>query len=143
MKKVKNKNHSNRLLYTFITLGILILVAGGIYAATSYAASGAGHNLNELAQPCSNGQILKVSGGVWACGTDVSSSVTRGSTAIYMRSNGCNTPTNADLTNMLTAASTCTTRSCATSRYYDCSGAYCVSSSPQSCSNAFLGYLVT
>ena len=71
-KSIKiNINLSNRWLYTLILIGILAIVAVGVYAATSFPASGAGHNLNELAQPCSNGQILKVSGGVWACGSDV------------------------------------------------------------------------
>jgi len=42
--KIKTR-FSNRLLYTFITLGILILSIGGVYGWT---ASGAGHNSNEI-----------------------------------------------------------------------------------------------
>jgi len=71
-KSIKiNINFSNRLLYTLILIGILIAIGVGVYAATSFPASGAGHNLNELAQPCDEGKILKVVGGAWTCGDDV------------------------------------------------------------------------
>ncbi|MEK6913920.1 MAG: tail fiber domain-containing protein [Nanoarchaeota archaeon] len=42
--KIKTK-FSNRLLYTFITLGILIISIAGVYA---WSASGAGHNSDEI-----------------------------------------------------------------------------------------------
>jgi hypothetical protein len=45
-EKVKTKNKSsNRFIYFLVTLGILALVSGGVYA---YTASGAGHNSNEI-----------------------------------------------------------------------------------------------
>jgi hypothetical protein len=52
----KNFTISNRWLYTFILLGILGIVAVGVYAA--YPASGAGHNSNEI--DFSTGQFANV-----------------------------------------------------------------------------------
>jgi hypothetical protein len=48
-KKLKRKiNFSNRVVYFLVTLGICALLAVGVYAASAYAASGAGHNANEI-----------------------------------------------------------------------------------------------
>ena len=60
-----NIHLSNRWLYTFIALGILIAVGVGVWAAT-YTASGAGHPYTEIST-CSNGQTLVTQNGVWAC----------------------------------------------------------------------------
>jgi hypothetical protein len=63
-----NSHISNRLLYTLITLGILIIVSTGVYAWAS--ANGVGHAYSEL-QTCTGTQILKMNGaGAWACATD-------------------------------------------------------------------------
>jgi hypothetical protein len=43
----KKKSYSNRFMYTFIALGIIIIITAGVYAAT-YSASGAGHNADEI-----------------------------------------------------------------------------------------------
>jgi hypothetical protein len=58
-------NLSNRGLYIFITLGILIVAGIGVYAA-SYTNSGAGHPYTEITT-CAEGQFLKVINGVWTC----------------------------------------------------------------------------
>lgn len=60
---------SNRLLYTLIALGIVLIIATGVYAAT-YTASGAGHPYTEISACGTDGQILKMVGGVWACAAD-------------------------------------------------------------------------
>jgi hypothetical protein len=56
---------SNHWFYTFMALGILAAVAVGVYAWAN-PSTGVGHSYNEI-QPCSEGQTLKVSGGVWTC----------------------------------------------------------------------------
>lgn len=73
--KAKGLNISNKLHYTIVALVAIILIAVGVYAATSYPASGAGHNLNELATgSCSNDQIIKMVEGVWTCAADATGS---------------------------------------------------------------------
>ena len=42
-----NSHISNRLLYTLIAVGILVLIGVGVYAAT-YTPSGAGHPYTEI-----------------------------------------------------------------------------------------------
>jgi len=61
-------NLSNRLLYTFITLGILTIVAVGVYALGSVP-SPVGHAISELQTCDTDDQVLKMSGGVWVCGS--------------------------------------------------------------------------
>ena len=73
-------NLTNRWLYTLIAIGILAILGVGVYAAT-YTASGAGHPYTEIST-CGNGQILKMSGGAWACGTDVDTDTTIPDTTI-------------------------------------------------------------
>ena len=69
VKKNKSKREiSNRLLYTLISIGILAILAVGVYAVPG-AIPNPGHSITQL-QPCSNGEILKTSGGVWTCGND-------------------------------------------------------------------------
>ncbi|MCK9568318.1 hypothetical protein M0R72_05195 [Candidatus Pacearchaeota archaeon] len=58
---------SNRVLYSLITLGILIAVGVGVYAAT-YTATGAGHPYTEIST-CGANQILRMNaaGTSWEC----------------------------------------------------------------------------
>ena len=56
---------SNRWLYTFIALGIIILLGVIVYGYTS-SSTGAGHGLNEL-EPCADAQILQTDGNNWVC----------------------------------------------------------------------------
>jgi hypothetical protein len=68
-KKTIQINISNRLLYTLIAVGIVLIVAGIVYAAT-YTASGGGHPYTEISTCPTAGQILKISGGAWTCASD-------------------------------------------------------------------------
>jgi hypothetical protein len=65
-------NFSNRWFYTFIALGIILIISVGVYA-TTYTTSGAGHPYTEISTCTFNGQILKMVDGAWAC-ADASSS---------------------------------------------------------------------
>ena len=55
---------SDRWLYTFIALGIIILLGVVVYGWSNSA--GVGHGLDEI-QPCGDGEILKTSSGSWSC----------------------------------------------------------------------------
>lgn len=79
IKKIKNsdKKFDNKLLYLFMTLTILIIVAGsytlGVYAVQQTNSGGGTHNYNEVGIPsCKNGKVLVWSGssqtGEWICG---------------------------------------------------------------------------
>jgi len=71
---------SNRVLYSLISLGILLLFAVGVYAAQQ-TTSGGTHNYAEVGLPsCSNGQVLKWDG-AWVCGTDIDTD-TKGETTV-------------------------------------------------------------
>jgi len=64
----KTKSHiSNRLLYTLITIGILVILGVGVYAYTNPTTK-VGHDYSEL-QPCGANQILKTNtaGTAWTC----------------------------------------------------------------------------
>jgi len=63
-KRVRNSHISNRLAYTLITIGILLIVAIGVYALG--AIPNPGHLISQL-QTCDNNQILETVGGVWTC----------------------------------------------------------------------------
>ena len=56
---------SNRLLYTLITILVLAIIGVSVYAVAGTTPN-PGHSLSQL-QPCSNGEILKMAGGVWTC----------------------------------------------------------------------------
>jgi len=58
---------SNRLLYTLITIGILAIFGFGVYAVGT--TPNPGHAITDI-QPCGDGEILKMNGGSWSCGTD-------------------------------------------------------------------------
>jgi len=61
-------NFSKRWLYTLITIGILAIIAVGVYAI-----AGVSHTLDEINLPsCGEGQVLGMGGGSWIC-VDVSS----------------------------------------------------------------------
>jgi hypothetical protein len=47
-RKVKNRSHNNRLMYTLITLGILAVVAVGVYAYGTSNPSVFGHTATEM-----------------------------------------------------------------------------------------------
>ena len=57
---------SDRWLYTFIVIGVIILLGIVVYAV----APNPGHSYADI-ESCAEGQILKTSGGSWSCGTDV------------------------------------------------------------------------
>jgi hypothetical protein len=69
MKKKRSLNikiHlTNRWLYTFIFLGILLLIGVGVYASLGTTPN-PGHPVSEL-QSCSDGEILQMVSGAWAC----------------------------------------------------------------------------
>ncbi len=68
MKKKKgviiNINLSNRWLYTFILLGIFIMIGIGVYALTPGVKPNPGHLLSEVSPPapCAVNQFLKFDG---------------------------------------------------------------------------------
>ncbi len=57
---------TNRVLYTFLSLVILVLAGVAVWAA---ATPGVSHDINEI-DACADTQILKMSGTSWICGTD-------------------------------------------------------------------------
>lgn len=67
-------NLSNKMFYTLILIGILIVSSWVVFAYVN-PATGVGHDLNEL-EPCADGQILKTSGSSWACADSVDTSCT-------------------------------------------------------------------
>ncbi len=73
-KTVIQINLSNRLLYTIIAIGILLIAGVGVYA-WSDPTTGVGHGLDEL-EPCADDKILKVVSGAWACVDASAGSVT-------------------------------------------------------------------
>jgi hypothetical protein len=69
-KRMKKKVHnSNRLIYFFVTLGILIAVAIGVYALSAGVKPNPGHLISEIAPPvgCVAGQFLQFDGTNWTC----------------------------------------------------------------------------
>lgn len=62
----KEMSISNRLFYTLITIIIVSIICGGVYAWANV--NGIGHDLDEINLPsCSNGQVLSMVGGNWNC----------------------------------------------------------------------------
>ncbi len=70
---------TNRWLYTFIVIGILIAIGVGVYAYGTSNPAVFGHSIGELAPPtgCASGQYLQYSGGVWVC-TNIATSCPTG-----------------------------------------------------------------
>lgn len=62
---------SNRVLYTFITVAIISILAFGVYALTQGVAPNPGHLITDVAppSPCSSGQYLQFNGNTWVCST--------------------------------------------------------------------------
>ena len=69
MTKKEKFKISNRILYTFIILGIIAILTFGAYALTGGVAPNPGHLITDIAPPsgCSSGQFLEFSGGTWIC----------------------------------------------------------------------------
>jgi len=57
-------NLSNKLFYTFVVIGILVVVAVGVFALGNIP--NPGHSVSGL-QTCAEGQTLQVVGGEWDC----------------------------------------------------------------------------
>jgi len=86
MKKSAKRNSkkiilSNRWLYTLITVGILICLSVGVYAVLGTTPN-PGHSISEL-QTCSNGEILQMVNGAWACTTAQTSGICPTGTHMY------------------------------------------------------------
>ncbi len=100
MKKSKVNSHiSNRVLYTLIALGILLVVGVGVFATsllpTTGAKSNPGHWINETAPPlgCAAGQVLQWTGvsngdGGWACASGSSGNLPVCDQGQYLIANG-------------------------------------------------------
>lgn len=63
---------SNRLLYTLIALGIIVIITTGVYGALSTTVPNPGHNVSELQKCTVAGEILKMNAGAtaWECAAD-------------------------------------------------------------------------
>ncbi len=74
-KTVIQINLSNRLLYTIIAIGVLLIAGVGVYA-WSDPTTGVGHSLDEL-EPCATeGDVLQInSAGDWECAAASSGSI--------------------------------------------------------------------
>jgi len=156
MKKGK-KFLSNRLAYTLIAIGILLVVAIGVYAVG--AVPNPGHPISQLQTCDSNGQTLIMSNGAWTCGS--ASSLAKGQ-QLFIAGPVCTNP------GSLTTTSSCSTAICNSggnayyccidagtlcgnycayywTYYYDCNGG-CASDlahdKSQACPNSAVGYLV-
>jgi len=76
MKKRKkitiNIHLTNRWLYTLIAVGILAIIAVGVYALAPGVIPNPGHNISEISIPsgCVAGQFLKYDGTKWVCSGD-------------------------------------------------------------------------
>jgi hypothetical protein len=71
MKRGKKKiNFSNRFIFLLITLGILGILAGGVYAISSSGAN-SGHPISDInpPSPCTANQYLQFDGTNWKCTT--------------------------------------------------------------------------
>lgn len=69
-KKINIKiNFTNRWLYTFIALGILIVVGISVYALTPGTVPNPGHDIQTISPPigCSANQFLQFNGSNWVC----------------------------------------------------------------------------
>lgn len=95
---------SNKMFYTLILIGILIVSSWIVFAYGGNNPPVMGHSLGEI-DPCGDGQILKTSGGSWAC-VDESYSCTASGSTISCPDGTSLTDTNTD-TNTWRPAITC------------------------------------
>lgn len=78
MVKQINITVSNKVFYAFVFVFAALIISVGVYAFNSGAAPSAmGHSLGEIEVPagCTDGQVLKLVGGVWTCHSEDVSSV--------------------------------------------------------------------
>jgi hypothetical protein len=69
-KRTKKFNISNKLAYTLIVIALIIGLGIGVLAYGTSSPSTMGHSLGEISMPaCSNGQVLGMVSGAWACVT--------------------------------------------------------------------------
>jgi hypothetical protein len=92
-----NINFTNRFLYTFISVVIILIVGVSVYAFGTSTPSTFGHSVGELAPPtgCNANEILQWSGSVWAC-TDSVAWIKSGNNIYYTTGKvgiGTSTPT--------------------------------------------------
>ncbi len=91
MKKGKSIqiNFSNRWLYTFILLGILVIISIGVYALTPGVKPNPGHDLSEVGVPsgCTSGQFIYWNGSNLACMSQSQSLCPSGTIVYYNYSN--------------------------------------------------------
>jgi len=163
MKKRKGIriNFTNRWLYTLIAILILAVIGVGVYALNPGVIPNPGHNYTAIAT-CAEGQGLVTQGGKWVCSTGggycaggtcngnliVNGKLTAssGRLAFYnITDKGCSG------TGSMTTSPTCKTAMGSTG---DCGNKYLFNrcgevskypnckSSPQTCQNTLLGYLV-
>ncbi|MBI2043315.1 hypothetical protein HYT25_02920 [Candidatus Pacearchaeota archaeon] len=81
-----NLSISQRTAYTLIAILILLIVGVGVWAVAGTTPN-PGHSLSQL-QPCSNGEILKMSGSAWSCSNLPSSVETDPTVNSYVKDKG-------------------------------------------------------
>lgn len=70
-KGLKKFDISNKLAYTLMVVLSIALLGISVVAYNMPPPTNVGHTLNELATTgCTNGQVIKLASGVWACGVD-------------------------------------------------------------------------
>ena len=62
-------NLTNKWFYTFVAIGVFILLGVGVYAFGGNTPNIMGHSINEIASPsgCEAGQVLTWAGSSWGC----------------------------------------------------------------------------
>jgi hypothetical protein len=71
-----NLNFGNKTFYIIIILAVILVVGGFVIAYGENNPPVMGHSLGELdASQCANGQVLKKTSGVWACGDDTGGTI--------------------------------------------------------------------
>jgi hypothetical protein len=155
-------NLSNRWLYTFIALGILVVISVGVYALQAGVKPNPGHLISEMAPPssCTANQVLQFDGTDWSCidaghSCDISETCSQLCTgtncvtnlkyqALYTSNNLCGGGTGMTFSNTCSYSTTKTC--CSNQAYKDCAG-NCPSTcnyNPVTCTvnNVLKGYLV-
>jgi hypothetical protein len=75
INKMKKRNMSNKLFYTLIVFGAIILMGAGVFALTAGTAPSPGHTMTSVSAPsgCATNTYLKWTGSAWTCATPTSS----------------------------------------------------------------------